>query len=97
MTVRLRLPAPGSSDVVLLSLTDKEDDRVTGPGEQSVTFEPMSELQADLLIQDEGSTDDLQVGPNKAKWDIRATFPGYWKTLASGLADVLEDQTRPEA
>jgi hypothetical protein len=84
MTVRYRTPSTGAGGEVIFTTTDVEVSRVAGGGEQSVTFELTTE-QTTLLTP----------GNNTGKWDIQATLAsGALRTLATGLMDVVEDQTR---
>jgi hypothetical protein len=95
LTVRARPIPPDTDDPVLFTLTDTTGVRVDGPGEQSVTFEPLSAPGDPVLHGQEGGTADLIPGRARAKWDIQATLSdGTVRTLALGLVDVLEDQTR---
>lgn len=79
---------------MLLSLLDTEAERTARVGAQALTFEPMSEANAGA--DQEGSTNDLVVGADACKWDIRATLSdGTVNTLVSGRMSVIEDQSRP--
>lgn len=95
LTVRERPIPPDTEDPVLFTLTDTTASRVDGAGEQSVTFEPLSAPGDPVLHGQVGGTADLIPGRARGKWDIQATLAdGTVKTLALGLVDVLEDQTR---
>jgi hypothetical protein len=86
LTIRRRPPVAADEDPLLLTVTDREDSRVFGAGEQTVAFEMSAEDTADLVP-----------GANAGKYDIQATFPdGHIRTLETGLVTVIEDQTRPE-
>jgi hypothetical protein len=86
------------ADIVLLTLTDTVAERVEGVGLQSVTFEPLARPGTPVVNGQEGGTLDLIPGRSAAKWDVQATLAdGTIRTLAAGLMDVVEDQTRDEA
>lgn len=94
-TIRLR-QANGTGGTLLLTMTDTEAERIEGAGEQSILFEPLSALGSPAANNQDGTTNDLIPGTNKALWDIQATLAsGAVKTLATGLMDVVEDITRP--
>lgn len=101
-TVRLRPHTAtglgvGGNDPVLLTMTDTTEQRVEGTGEQSVLFEPLATDEDTPPHDQEGGTSDLPPGTNACKWDVQATLSdGTVRTLATGLMDVVEDQTRVE-
>lgn len=98
LTVRVRPVPPDTEDPVIFTLTDTTASRVVGAGEQSVTFEPLSAPGDPVLHEQDGGTLDLIPGRARGKYDVQATLSdGTVRTLALGLVDVLEDQTRGEA
>ena len=95
-TIRARVASTGLGGDVLLTMTDTIAARIAGPGEQSITFEPMATAGSPAPNNQEGGTDLLIVGVNTGKWDIQATLEdGTIKTLVTALMDVVEDVTRP--
>lgn len=88
MTIRRRREAFGTgSDGVLVNVEDVANSRVVGVGNQTVVFELTSTDTAALLP-----------GEATGKYDIQATFTvgntSEIITLATGIINVTEDQTR---
>ena len=89
MTMRRRVEAFGTgTDQVWFAEEDTVASRVTGVGSQTVVFELTSQDTAALVP-------GTQPGVPAGKWDIQATLTnGDVFTLATGVATVVEDQTR---
>jgi hypothetical protein len=76
---------PGSgTDSLIFSQTDSTASRIEGDGIEQSVFFALSSTQ----------TVDIELGVDSMKYDVELSSTGKYKTLVTGLATGIEDQTR---
>lgn len=84
LSIRKRAASTGRGTTLLATVAHKAASLVSGGGTQTVVFEPSAT-----------DTADLEVGTSSCAYDVQATLAsGSIVTLATGVVNVTEDQTR---